>query len=212
MDHRLACDTQAPLFWESEPPLTFAHMPLPKSSSARLSPSIWLSILVNAKLRAGYNNPDLPKVFLMPVTKKRPFPLLAAERMHPGRALFCGHAQRPSGTPPTVSRGSPQSSIRGGASGIYFFRNFRNIAFRRTQISFIFPAVPSHLRGGSRSSRTRGGMRWTRMALLTRALSCGRRSRVVLTPRRWRQVRRRRLRLMTVTNKPGHRGEHEGNR
>jgi hypothetical protein len=31
-------------------------------------------------------------------------------------------------------------------------------------------------------------MRWTRVALKTRALSCGRRSRVVLTPRRWRQV------------------------
>src|SRR5580704_16847345 len=76
MDHRLACDTQAPLFWESEPPLTFAHMPPPNSSSARLSPSIWPSILVNAKLRAGYNNPDLPKVFLMPVRKTRSSPLL----------------------------------------------------------------------------------------------------------------------------------------
>src|ERR1700683_5276078 len=31
-------------------------------------------------------------------------------------------------------------------------------------------------------------MRWTRVALKTRAHSCGRRSRVVLTPRRWRQV------------------------
>jgi len=43
-------------------------------------------------------------------------------------------------------------------------------------------------KGGSRSSRTRGGMRWTQAALLTRARACGRRSRVVLTPRRWRQV------------------------
>jgi hypothetical protein len=34
----------------------------------------------------------------------------------------------------------------------------------------------------------RVGMRWTRVARLTSALSCGRRSRVVLTPRRWRQV------------------------
>ena len=33
------------------------------------------------------------------------------------------------------------------------------------------------------------GMRWTRAVLLTRAPTCGRRSRVVLTPRRWRQVR-----------------------
>ena len=31
-------------------------------------------------------------------------------------------------------------------------------------------------------------MRWTRAAPKTRALVCGRRSRVVLTPRRWRQV------------------------
>src|SRR5258707_1942188 len=31
-------------------------------------------------------------------------------------------------------------------------------------------------------------MRWTQAALLTRARTCGRRSRVVLTPRRWRQV------------------------
>jgi hypothetical protein len=42
--------------------------------------------------------------------------------------------------------------------------------------------------GRSRSSRTRGGMRWTQMVLLTRAPACGRRSRVVLTPRRRRQV------------------------
>src|ERR1700738_5175991 len=31
-------------------------------------------------------------------------------------------------------------------------------------------------------------MRWTRAAPKTRALACGRRRRVVLTPRRWRQV------------------------
>src|SRR5450631_4087156 len=37
----------------------------------------------------------------------------------------------------------------------------------------------------------------------------GRRSRVVLTPRRWRQVRGKQFSRMTVANKPGHRGEHE---
>jgi hypothetical protein len=36
----------------------------------------------------------------------------------------------------------------------------------------------------------RNGMRWTQAALLTRAPACGRPSRVVLTPRRWRQVSR----------------------
>jgi hypothetical protein len=40
-----------------------------------------------------------------------------------------------------------------------------------------------------------------------------RRSRVVLTPRCWRQVlERQRFPGMTVTKTPGHRGEHEGNR
>src|ERR1700722_8557439 len=62
---------------------------------------------------------------------------------------------------------------------------------------FPFPSDANHLliprrpvpqRGGSRSSRTRDGMRWTWVAHLTRALPYGRRSRVVLTPRRWRQV------------------------
>jgi hypothetical protein len=53
---------------------------------------------------------------------------------------------------------------------------------------FYIPAVSLHMRGVSRSSRTRSGMRWTRMVLLTRAPFRGRRSRVVLTPRRRRQV------------------------
>src|ERR1700726_4794934 len=52
-------------------------------------------------------------------------------------------------------------------------------------------------------------MRWTQAALKTRARPCGRRSRVVLTPRRRRQVLWRQLRKMTVTRKPDHRGEHE---
>src|ERR1700738_2772263 len=54
---------------------------------------------------------------------------------------------------------------------------------------FYIPRRPAPQRGGSRSSPTRGGTRWARAALKTRALTCGRRSRVVLTPRRWRQVR-----------------------
>jgi hypothetical protein len=57
-----------------------------------------------------------------------------------------------------------------------------------TQITCISLAVSSHWRGGSRSSRTRGGMRWTRMVPITNGARGGRRSRVVLTPRRWRQV------------------------
>ena len=39
-----------------------------------------------------------------------------------------------------------------------------------------------------------------------------RRNRMVLTPRRWRQVCERQLSQATVTKKPDRRGEHEGNR
>jgi hypothetical protein len=52
-------------------------------------------------------------------------------------------------------------------------------AFAVGQITFTNSSVSPHKRGGSRSSRTRGGMRWTQVALLTRALclrtakSCG---------------------------------------
>ena len=63
---------------------------------------------------------------------------------------------------------------------------------------FRFSPDPNHLyirrhpassRGAFRDRHgRRGGMRWTRAALLTRALLCGRRSRVVLMPRRWHQV------------------------
>ena len=51
------------------------------------------------------------------------------------------------------------------------------------------PRHPGPHKGAFRDRHERRvGMRWTRVALLTRAQSCGRRSRVVLTPRRWRQV------------------------
>jgi hypothetical protein len=44
----------------------------------------------------------------------------------------------------------------------------KNISSSRpTQITSFIPVVSSHLRGGSRSSRTRDGMRWTQMALIT---------------------------------------------
>ena len=46
------------------------------------------------------------------------------------------------------------------------------------------------------------GMRWTQDSLKTRALFCGRRSRVVPTPRRWCQIGGWSL-PTTVANKPG---------
>jgi hypothetical protein len=62
-------------------------------------------------------------------------------------------------------------------------------ASRFTQIKSISPAIPSHTEGRFAIVTDVGrGMRWTRMALLTKAPFRGRRSRVVLTPRRWRQV------------------------
>src|SRR5471032_1494917 len=58
-----------------------------------------------------------------------------------------------------------------------------------TQITCISLAIPAHTEGRFAIVTDVGcGMRWTRVALLTRAHPCGRRSRVVLTPRRWRQV------------------------
>jgi hypothetical protein len=52
-------------------------------------------------------------------------------------------------------------------------------------------------------------MRWPLDALETRALSCGRQNRVVLTPRRWRQVGENKFSLATVTKKPDRRGEYD---
>src|SRR3954469_2592783 len=78
-------------------------------------------------------------------------------------------------------------------------------SFLATQITTVVRAVSSHQRGVSRSSRTRGGMRWTPMVLLTNSAEGGRRSRVVLTPRRWRQVCGDKPQA-TVTTKPDHRG------
>jgi hypothetical protein len=78
-----------------------------------------------------------------------------------------------------------------------------------TQITCLSFAIPAHTEGRFAIVKDVGhGMRWTQAAHLTRALPCGRRSRVVLTPRRWRQVRGFNLRA-TVARKPGHRGERE---
>jgi len=68
---------------------------------------------------------------------------------------------------------------------------------------------PSHpMRGALRTSRTRGGMRWTRMLRLDERGRCGRRSRVVLAPRWWRQVPWKQALLGDDGGKkPVHRGE-----
>ena len=64
-----------------------------------------------------------------------------------------------------------------------------------TQITHTSFAIPAHTKGRFAIVTDVGcGMRWTLVVLLTRALPCGRRSRVVLTPRRWRQVSQKCLR------------------
>jgi|SRR5665213_2558494 len=64
-----------------------------------------------------------------------------------------------------------------------------------TQITSTSIAIPAPIRRGvSRSSRTSGWDAMDAGARLTSVLSCGRRSRVVLTPRRWCQASQKCLR------------------
>jgi hypothetical protein len=84
--------------------------------------------------------------------------------------------------------------------------------FPNTQITTISIAIPSHMRGVSRSSRTLGagcdgrGSDARRAALLRTAKSCGPDAPTLASSFVERSAQ------ATVTNKPGHRGEHEGNR
>ena len=85
-----------------------------------------------------------------------------------------------------------------------------------------FSFVPNHLpmscvpfleEGRLAIVTTRGTGCGGRERTARRAVRRGRRSRVVRTPRRWRQVAMMlRITPRTVTRKPDHRGEHEGNR
>src|ERR1700749_13554 len=78
-------------------------------------------------------------------------------------------------------------------------------AFLSTQSISVFAVSRAHKRGvGHRHER------WAWGALLTRSVGGGRRSRVVLPPRRWRQVLKK-LRFLgaMVANKPGRQGERE---
>jgi hypothetical protein len=65
----------------------------------------------------------------------------------------------------------------------------KNISFRRSVETDLLICYPASQEGRFAVVTDVGcGMRWTRAAPLTKAWACGRRSRVVLTPRRWRQV------------------------
>ena len=82
-------------------------------------------------------------------------------------------------------------------------------SFHLAQITSLSAAIPAHTQGAFRDRHERKvGMRWTRTALLTRVLVCGRPSRVVLTPRRRRQVGERDF-TDDGDKKADHRGERE---
>src|ERR1700685_4147161 len=69
-------------------------------------------------------------------------------------------------------------------------------------LSYIAPC-PAPPKGRCATSTTRGGMRWTLRVLQDEGTRGGRKSRVGLAPRRWCQVRERKLSWATVANKPG---------
>jgi hypothetical protein len=79
-----------------------------------------------------------------------------------------------------------------------------------TQITGLFLAIPSQTRA-ARDRHERGAGCGGRGCAIDEQRSSGRRSRVVLAPRCWRQVARKFLRS-DGGKKAGHRGELEGNR
>src|SRR5258707_6978377 len=89
-------------------------------------------------------------------------------------------------------------------------RNQKYFASRLTQIRCISFPVSSHSRGGSRSSRTRGGMRWTRAVRVTNVLTRTAKSCRSDAPMLASSLREEAQ--ATVSNKPGHRGEREVSR
>src|SRR6266850_1346374 len=120
---------------------------------------------------------------------------------------------------------------------------FQKILRFRRRANHLYKLAPSRPAEGRFAIVTNvGGMRWTRQrwrangvagqvlwacerssSTQTNGACCGRRSRVVLTPRRWRQVlwrcicptgfeMYRQIREATVAKEPGRRGEHEASR
>jgi hypothetical protein len=106
-------------------------------------------------------------------------------------------------------------SSRPGKS-LRFFRNRvkpllqKYFCFSQTQISSLIRTVPYHKRAGSRSSRTRGGMRWTLAARETSA-ACWRTAKSCRSDAPMLASSLREEAQATVSNKPG-RGEREVSR
>jgi hypothetical protein len=100
------------------------------------------------------------------------------------RSCFLRLPRPPEQTPKGVT--GPDGQISKSVSSP--LRKNISVHFRRKSPVYL-PPSRTHKRGVSRSSRTLGaGMRWTRQRQETNDVVRGRRSRVVLTPRRWRQV------------------------
>jgi hypothetical protein len=91
---------------ESEPPPTFAHMPRPKSSKARLGPSIW----VNSNLRVGLTIPStqsVPPCYQFSIQYIRLAPIRRPTYQQPQSAVVCDY------TDP-----NPWRDLRGGISSL----------------------------------------------------------------------------------------------
>src|ERR1700733_3095311 len=123
------------------------------------------------------------------------------------RRLACDPENRIAATPPIITPSRSAAEPRRGvirtqklATG---FADGARRANHRSACPALFAKIfrftfhPNHLyifscpaltRGVSRSSRTRAGCGGRKERVDEGAYSCGRRSRVVLTPRRWRQV------------------------
>jgi hypothetical protein len=85
-----------------------------------------------------------------------------------------------------------------------FYKNISLVPSGKSSLQ----AVPSCSTRGALANVSNAGQDAMDAAVLeTRAPASGRRSRVVLTPRRRCQVRERQLSRMTVAKEPGHRGE-----
>ena len=90
-------------------------------------------------------------------------------------------------------------AVQSHSKNILIFRNGKSLLYPPPSCPTGGAARDRHGRGtgcGGRKGRQRRGR-----------FSCGRRSRVVLTPRRWRQVRGKQFPRMMVARKPGRQGE-----
>ena len=129
--------------------------------------------------------------------------------------FFCCPATEPSpGTefiilqlqPPSVATGKSRGATDRGRCPAPLIKIF--LFFRIRKSGYILP-VPPLPRGAFRDRHGRGGgMRWTLWRFKDELRQRGRRSRVVLTPRRWRQVpEKQTFSGATVAKEPGRRGE-----